>query len=63
MKNINICHVKHQNVNLMKVGAVLMKEIGIFKEQVCILSAIVKTGNIITNFICKSRIKHTNLEH
>lgn len=35
---------------------------GISKEQVCVLCAIDRTGNIITELICKGRMKHTDLE-
>ena len=35
---------------------------GISKEQICVLCAIDRTGNIITELICKGRMKHTDLE-
>lgn len=35
---------------------------GISKEQVCVLCAIDRTGNIITELICNGRMKHTDLE-
>lgn len=35
---------------------------GISKEQVCVLCAIDRVGNIITELICKGRLKHTDLE-
>lgn len=35
---------------------------GISKEQVCVLCAIDRVGNIITELICKGRMKHTDLE-
>ena len=38
------------------------KKRGISKEQVCVLCAIDRTGNLITELICKGRMKHTDLE-
>ncbi|MBU3093301.1 IS1595 family transposase [Clostridium sp. CF011] len=35
---------------------------GVSKEQICVLCAIDRTGNIITELICKARMKHTDLE-
>ncbi len=35
---------------------------GISKEQVCVLCAMDRTGNLITELICKGRMKHTDLE-
>lgn len=35
---------------------------GISKEQVCVLCAIDRTGNIITELLCKGRMSHTDLE-
>ena len=35
---------------------------GISSQQVCVLCAIDRVGNIITELICKGRIKHTDLE-
>jgi hypothetical protein len=35
---------------------------GISNQQVCVLCAIDRTGNIITELLCKGRMKHTDLE-
>jgi transposase-like protein len=35
---------------------------GISKEQVCVLCAMDRTGNLVTELICKGRMKHTDLE-
>ncbi len=35
---------------------------GISKEQVCVLCAMDRAGNLITELICKVRMKHTDLE-
>ncbi|MBL4937800.1 IS1595 family transposase [Clostridium sp. YIM B02515] len=35
---------------------------GISKEQICVLCAIDRAGNIITELICKGRMKHIDLE-
>lgn len=35
---------------------------GISKEQVCVICAMDRTGNLITELICKGRMKHTDLE-
>ncbi len=35
---------------------------GISKEQVCILCAIDRVGNVVTELLCKGRMKHTDLE-
>ena len=35
---------------------------GISKEQVCVLCSIDRVSNIITELICKGRMKHTDLE-
>ena len=35
---------------------------GVSKEQVCVLCAIDRVGNIMTELICKGRMKHTDLE-
>jgi len=35
---------------------------GISREQVCVLCAMDRTGNLITELICKGRMKHTDLE-
>lgn len=35
---------------------------GISKEQICVLCAMDRTGNLITELICKGRMKHTDLE-
>lgn len=35
---------------------------GISQEQVCVLCAIDRVGNILTELICKGRMKHTDLE-
>lgn len=35
---------------------------GISREQVCVLCAMDRTGNLITELICKGGIKHTDLE-
>lgn len=35
---------------------------GISKEQVCVLYAMDRTGNLIPELICKGRMKHTDLE-
>jgi ISXO2 transposase-like protein len=39
-----------------------MRKRGISKEQVCVLCAMDRTGNLITELICKGRMKHTDLE-
>ncbi len=38
------------------------KKKGISKEQVCILCTMDRTGNLITELICKGRMKHIDLE-
>ncbi len=35
---------------------------GISKEQICVICAMDRTGNLITELICKGRMKHTDLE-
>ncbi|MBN7577212.1 hypothetical protein C1H57_23070 [Clostridium sp. 2-1] len=35
---------------------------GISKEQVSVICAVDRTGNLITELICKGRMKHTDLE-
>ena len=35
---------------------------GISNEQVCVLCAMDRVGNIVTELICKGRMKHTDLE-
>lgn len=35
---------------------------GISKEQVCVLCAMDRVGNIVTELICKGRMKYTDLE-
>jgi len=35
---------------------------GISKEQVCVICAMNRAGNIITQLFCKGRMKHADLE-
>lgn len=35
---------------------------GISNDQVCVVCALDRTGNIITELTCKGRIRHTDLE-
>jgi len=35
---------------------------GISSQQVCVLCAIDRVGNIVTELICKGRMRHTDLE-
>lgn len=43
-------------------GSYSSKDEKISKEQVCVLCAMDRTGNLITELICKGRMKHTDLE-
>lgn len=47
--------------SLQSIIAVKMKR-GISKEQACVLCAMDRTGNLITELICKGKMKHTDLE-